>query len=318
MNLEYINMIELVKYKTQNKQEWDSFLDISKISTFLFKRDFMEYHSDRFVDCSFLIYIKSKLKAILPGNIFNNSYFSHQGLTYGGLICSPTTTTKEVLEIFTRLNDTLKSEGIKEVVYKPTPHIYHKYPSEEDIYALYRLGAVKIACNISSTIFQKQKQPFTQSRKGGVNKAINNNVRVLETTDYSDFWRVLEDNLARTYSKKPVHSLEEIQKLSDSFPNNIRLFCAYLNDLILGGTVLFIAESIVHVQYISANQRGKAVGALDLIFDKLINELFRSYSIFDFGQSTEQEGNYLNEGLIFQKEGFGGRGIVYETYKYSL
>jgi len=29
-------------------------------------------------------------------------------------------------------------------------------------------------------------------------------------------------------------------------------------------------------------------------------------------------GMHLNEQLIFQKEGFGGRGVVYETYKYNL
>ena len=39
---------------------------------------------------------------------------------------------------------------------------------------------------------------------------------------------------------------------------------------------------------------------------------------FDFGVSTEQRGSYLNEGLIFQKEGFGGRAICYDTYAIDL
>jgi hypothetical protein len=29
-------------------------------------------------------------------------------------------------------------------------------------------------------------------------------------------------------------------------------------------------------------------------------------------------GRYLNNALIFQKEGFGGRGIVYEIYEYNI
>jgi hypothetical protein len=60
------------------------------------------------------------------------------------------------------------------------------------------------------------------------------------------------------------------------------------------------------------------MGALDLLFHELINNYYVDYPIFDFGQSTEQNGNYLNGGLIFQKEGFGGRGAVYETYRYTL
>jgi len=72
------------------------------------------------------------------------------------------------------------------------------------------------------------------------------------------------------------------------------------------------------VQYIGANEQGKRLGALDLVFDELINRTFSSESFFDFGISTENMGNYLNENLIFQKEGFGGRGIVYEIYKYNL
>lgn len=31
--------------------------------------------------------------------------------------------------------------------------------------------------------------------------------------------------------------------------------------------------------------------------------------------SAEDGGRYLNEGLIAQKEGFGGRTVVYETYE---
>jgi hypothetical protein len=46
-----------------------------------------------------------------------------------------------------------------------------------------------------------------------------------------------------------------------------------------------------------------------------MNEKYCNISIFDFGISTENSGFFLNEGLLFQKESFGGRAIVYETYK---
>lgn len=77
-------------------------------------------------------------------------------------------------------------------------------------------------------------------------------------------------------------------------------------------------DPVVHTQYISANLEGKEIGALDLLFDYLINTEYSNYKIFDFGQSTENNGIYLNESLIFQKEGFGGRGVVYDIYEYEL
>ena len=77
-------------------------------------------------------------------------------------------------------------------------------------------------------------------------------------------------------------------------------------------------ENIIHVQYISASEQGKALGALDLLFDELINCTFSHIPLFDFGQSTENSGLLLNNNLIFQKEGFGGRGVVYDIYKYEI
>ena len=92
----------------------------------------------------------------------------------------------------------------------------------------------------------------------------------------------------------------------------------YNEDQPLGGTLLYLTKQVVHTQYISANIAGKESGALDLLFDYLINQKYTDYPYFDFGQSTEEMGNILNESLIFQKEGFGGRGITYDVYEYGL
>ena len=86
----------------------------------------------------------------------------------------------------------------------------------------------------------------------------------------------------------------------------------------VAGSVLYIYKQIVHVQYISANYEGKELGALDLLFDFLINTQYKEYDYFDFGQSTEQMGNFLNGNLLFQKEGFGGRGVIYPIYEIKI
>lgn len=311
-------MIEIKQYSNNDKFIWNNFLEYSKIDSFLFNRDFMDYHSNRFVDCSYIIFRKSKVEAIFPGNIKDSIFYSHQGLTYGGLIPSSKLTVIETLQIFDLINSNLKSKNIKEVIYKPTPSIYHIQPSEEDLYALFRLNAVKIGCNISSTIFQSNKIQFIESRKSGIRKALKEDIKIIESTNIEPFWRILEDNLHNTYGTRPVHSITEISLLKKNFPNQIKLYLATLNEKTIGGCILFIMKKVIHVQYISANEIGKKLGALDLLFDTLINNVYTNFPVFDFGQSTENMGSLLNEKLIFQKEGFGGRGIVYEIYKYKI
>lgn len=311
-------MFEIKRYSSDLKSSWDQFVLNSKNGTFLFQRDYMDYHSNRFCDNSFLIYRKGKLYALLPGNKVGNIFYSHQGLTYGGFILNSKAVTTEVLEIFDKVNEILKEEGCLKVVYKTIPFIYHIYPAQEDLYALFRLNAKIIGRNISSTIIQSNKIKFTESRKSGIRKALSNNITVNGSDDLTSFWSILDSNLKERYGVAPVHSLDEIKMLQSKFPQNIKLYLAFKGNQVLGGTLLYITKQVVHTQYISASLQGKELGVLDLLFDYIINVKYSDYLYFDFGQSTEQMGNILNTSLIFQKEGFGGRGICYDIYEYEL
>ncbi len=311
-------MIELIKYNPSHKNDWDCFINKSKNGTFLFLRDYMDYHSDRFCDYSFIFKKKNKIIGILPGNISDNTYYSHQGLTYGGLIMSEKISIKDVLEIFESLNIELEKEKIDTVIYKPIPFIYHQLPSQEDIYALHLLEAKKISCNISSTILLKNKITFTESRKSGIRKAISNQIKVSSSNEIDVFWEILEETLALQHKTRPVHTAEEMKHLIKKLPENIKLYVASINNEIIAGTIVFEIRNTIHIQYISANIKAKELGALDTIFDYLINDKYSNFDFFDFGHSCENNGFILNDNLIFQKEGFGARGVVYETYKYNL
>ena len=61
-------MYEVVRYKPEMKAQWDSFVRKSRNGTFLFLRDYMDYHRQRFTDFSLLIYDKQSLVALLPLN----------------------------------------------------------------------------------------------------------------------------------------------------------------------------------------------------------------------------------------------------------
>lgn len=312
-------MFEVIRYSAEHKSAWNQFVLNSKNSTFLFDRNYMDYHSDRFEDNSLMIYRKGKLYSLLPANKVGDVLHSHQGLTYGGLLMNDKVTVSESIEVFQVINVYLRECGFTKVVYKPIPFIYHQRPAQEDLYALFRTTRAKVTGrNISSTIIQSDKIKFIESRKSGIRKALANEIIIRQSSDLSDFWEILDTNLKSKYGVAPVHSLSEMQLLQSRFPQNIKLYLAYKGGIALGGTLLYITKQVVHTQYISANMEGKDLGVLDLLFDYLINHEYTNYPYFDFGQSTEQMGNLLNESLIFQKEGFGGRGLCYDIYEYEL
>lgn len=310
--------MEIRRYRREDKELWNSFVSKARNATFLFDRNYMDYHADRFDDNSFMFYHKGKLKAVLPANVAGDTLYSHQGLTYGGLLLDKKATVEDVLECFDSLNSWLRENGISKVVYKTLPWIYQQYPSEEDLYALtWKCKAQLISRDISSSIVIDNKLKFAESRKSGIRKALSLNIEVGESNDVDGFWHVLEDNLGNRYNAKPVHTSSEMKLLMSRFPNNIKLYVAKMNGEIVGGTLIYVTPQVVHTQYISASVEGKKHGALDLLFDYIINKVYANCRYFDFGKSTEQGGAYLNEPLIFQKEGFGGRGVCYDWYQWE-
>jgi hypothetical protein len=310
--------IDIQRYDASREGDWNDFVARARNGTFILDRSYMDYHADRFPDCSWIFSSKSKIVAVLPGTLHEGIFSSHNGLTYGGLVLSNNTGMSTVCECFELLNRELNILNASKCVYKCIPYFYHKYPTQEDLYALFRLGATLVGRSISSTIYMENRIPFIESRKAGLRKAARQGIQVRESDDLGAFWAILKGNLAKNYKVKPVHSVEEISLLKNRFPERIRLFGAFDDARMVGGTVIFDMRPVVHVQYISASEEGKNCGALDALFAQLVNDTYKESTFFDFGTSTENMGLILNENLLFQKEGFGGRGAVYDVYEYSL
>ena len=312
-------MFEIKRYQTADADEWNGFVERSKNGTFLFNRSYMDYHADRFSDHSLMVYRRGKLYALLPANRMEQTLYSHQGLTYGGLIMTEKTTAADVVTIFRLMNKQLRAEGFRNVVYKPVPWIYHQQPAEEDLYAIVEVCGAKLSARgLSSTISRNHLNKWYRIRECGARHAKQAGVKIEESDDLQQFWQILSDNLQERYGIVPVHTIEEIKLLRQRFPKQIRLMVAKEKDVVIGGCVLYITNRVVHSQYIAANARGKEVHALDLLFQTAIAEALKTHTYFDFGISTEEHGTYLNEQLIYQKEGFGGRGVCYDWYEWTL
>lgn len=311
-------MLEIRPYTADQTEVWNRFVAQSKNGTFLLDRNYMDYHADRFRDHSLTVWRRGKLYALLPGNVAGDTFYSHQGLTYGGLIMNDRTTAADVVEVFGLLNATLKAEGVRKVIYKPVPWIYHRQPSEEDLYAVIEVCGAQLSRGLSSVVSREHLNKWYRIRESGAKHARQQGFTIAETEDYAPFWHILTKNLRERYGLDPVHTVAEIELLHRRFPEQIRLFVVNDGEQTIAGTVLYVTERVVHSQYIAASEHGKQVHALDYLFEYVMQRALERHAFFDFGISTEKHGTYLNRQLIYQKEGFGGRGVCYDWYEWTL
>ncbi|RDI05823.1 GNAT family N-acetyltransferase [Flavobacterium sp. AG291] len=309
-------MYSIRRYALNDFDNWNDFVSKSKNGTFLFHRDFMEYHSDRFEDFSLLVFDENELIAVLPANKKKNTVYSHGGLTYGGLVFSEKLKLPEVIMSFKAILEFLNQNGFEKLIIKQTPSIYHKYPSEELSYALFLAKACLIRRDSLAVIDMQQRLPFSKLRKRTVNKGKKNGYSIVEEADFESFWdKVLIPNLKKKHDADPVHTAKEIKLLQQKFPHNIKQFNVYHNDDVVAGTTVFVTDTVAHMQYISGINEYNDSGALDFLYDHLINDVFAEKHFFDFGISNEEQGRKLNSGLMFWKEGFGARTIVQDFYE---
>ncbi len=313
-------MITITRYDASMAARWDEMARLSRNGTFLHQRGYMDYHSDRFTDCSLVAMNDGKWCALLPACVDGDTLFSHRGLTYGGwLVPLKHFDATVMLQVMDAAIEWMRAQGIKHLVYKAVPHIYHRYPCEEDLYALFRHGASLVETNISTTIDLTCPLPLDRGNKSGANAARKAGITVGPSEDWEGYWHLLSSLLDERYDTRPVHTLDEMRLLQGRFPENISLHTATLDGELLAGVVMYLSQPVAHCQYIGASPAGKESKALTLLFEHLIAKYQQEgYRYFDFGISNENHGLYLNEGLVRQKSRLGGRGIVYNTFQIDL
>lgn len=309
--------MRIERYESGKKHAWDAFVAAAKNGHFMHQRDYMDYHADRFIDHSLMVYEEQELVALLPANAKDSTLYSHQGLSFGGFITSADMRMGKLLAAIDAVKTYAASQGLSKLVYKAIPYFYHQSPAQEDLYALSRAGASLVRTDVSTTIDYAAPIAFSTLRKRGAKKAEKAGVTVSRTQDIAAFHAILRRILEEKYDVSVTHSQPEMELLFSRFPAQIQLHAAYLDEEMLAGVLIFETATVAHAQYIGASEKGRDLGALDLLFTALIDH-YKTKRYFDFGISTEQAGTVLNEKLIAQKEGFGGRASVHQFYELAL
>ncbi len=279
----------------------------------------MDYHNDRFSDYSLMFYVGNHLHSVLPAHAVGDFFCSHRGLTYGGLLMDEDVTTADVLILFEELNEYLRCQGFRKVLYRAIPWVYHRLPSEEDLYAMFWKCGARLQQRMSGTVvFMDEHLRWRKDHRRRFKQAQTACLRVERDASLSEFWPVLNDNLQRKFQAQSVHSLEEITLLKSRFPEQIIQYNAYLGQQIVGGITFYVMGHVLHGQYSGTTDDGKRLGAMEAIYNQVMYHDYTHMRYLDFGTSNEGGGLVLNEGLIGHKEGYGGRTVCYDTYEWTL
>ena len=316
--------MQVVSYSESQAARWDEIVERCPMATFLHTRRYLSYHGDRFTDVSrFLVDEKQNVLGVFPAAIDPadaRRVVSHPGVTFGGLVHDGELGGERSIEALELLRGHYAELGFASLRYKAVPYIYHRAASSDDLYALFRLGAVRYRCDLSCAIDLKNGPRLSERRKRSLKRAKKEGVEIKEGSDYVEpLWAVLQENLTRKHGVNPVHTPAEIRHLQSLFPDNISFVVGRLNEEVLAGVTLFSTPRVMHAQYIASSALGNEVSALDAVFEYCI-ERARTHGVryFDFGISNEDEGRRLNTGLYQFKSGFGAGGVVHEFYDLAL
>lgn len=312
-----MSKIKIIRYQETHKAQWSQFVKNARNGLFMFERDFMDYHSDRFEDFSLMVFDDNSLLALLPLNRIDNDVVCHGGLTYGGVLVSDKMTSNKMIKLFVKVSEFLLELGVELLLYKAIPHIYHNIPSQEDLYALHLFGGKLVRRDLSSVIDFSSNVKMSKGRKYQINQAQKAGIEVSEQGDFSGYWQLLSDVMSK-HGATPTHSLSEITLLAERFAKNIRLYEATKDGVLQAGVVVFDNLNVIHTQYMATSDAGRESGALDLIITTILDKHKQSHRYFSFGISTENAGRYLNTGLVRQKESFGARAITHDFYQLNL
>lgn len=294
-------------YTSQYFGIWNQFVQNSENATFLFERDFMEYHSDRFVDASFMVFQDDELIAICPANKNSTALYSHQGLTYGGIIFKDTFNLNDIHSVLITVFSYLKTCGYSDFVIKRMPNFYGNEQLLKLKHQLIKNNANTFRTDMVLAIDYSKTLAIHKTKLKHYQKNLSTGFEVKETDDFSKFWNaILTPRLLEKHNAKPIHSLEEITYLKSKFPGNIKQYNLYLDEELLAGITLFDTGTVVKSQYGATSINGEKARAIEFLFLHLIYKYQeKGRSFFSMGTVTEQNELGYNSGLLKQKEELG-------------
>ncbi|MEM5565401.1 FemAB family protein [Psychroserpens sp. AS72] len=281
----------------------------------------MEYHQDRFDDYSLMIFKEEQLLAVFPANISEAIVFSHQGLTYGGLVFKNELNTKILVEVYETLVAFLKAENIKSIVVKPLLDFYNFQRTKSVGFWQTQDNSAVIKRNIVLAIDFNSEYKIHKTKLKRYKKLEKNGFTIKEgKLEFEKFWNtILVKRLKEKHNSKPIHDLSEIQYLHDRFESEICQYNIYNDENLLAGITIFKKGLVVKSQYGMASVEGEQSNALDMLFVYLIHK-FRDEGMHYFSMGTVNDDSKLgfSKGMLKQKQELGCSTYFQDIIKVEL
>lgn len=306
--------IKVSRFNLDLISDWNEVLLSSKNGHFLYSREYISYHGEKFEDISPIVYLNDKPVAFMPAAIdrTNGHIQSHPGLTFGGVVLLKELRGDIAIQIIDSCFKSLADWGGVSLTIKILPSIYCSYPAEELQYFLWSRGFSLIKRHLSSVLSMKNPLPLNSSKKQAIAKANKLGFKV-ETGSLEGFYNLLSSVLEERHCSKPVHTLDELKILTSRFSSHILLRTIVHEGEMIAGAIIYVYPNALHTQYLASSEKGRKTGALDKIIESIIclaAETDMDY--VSFGTSTASSNTEVNYGLLWQKESFGARSIVYD------
>ncbi|GAB4300873.1 MAG: hypothetical protein Kow0098_28640 [Ignavibacteriaceae bacterium] len=311
-----------------SESQWDRFVDQSDNGTIFHKRAFLAYHKEgKFNDASICVLKNDKLLAVLTAALIERDgkkiLWSHPGASYGGFVYNSDLNFRDahdLVELLRAYAGRLKADRIQLTL---PPIIYQTKYSNYIDFALVRNGFQYLKREVSSIVqldFEEDKllNTFRPEARTATKKAIRKNVIVRECDNYEEYYEILKKNLKLRHGVNPAHTLPELKKLKNIFPDKIRLWGAFLENKIIAGVCNFsVNQNVVLAFYISHDEQWQEYRPVNLLFYEIMKKYKQEgFRFLDFGIFTvNMEPNW---GLGRFKENFGARGIFRDTFYKDL
>jgi lipid II:glycine glycyltransferase (peptidoglycan interpeptide bridge formation enzyme) len=321
-------MFEVLRYNSNHKNEWDSFVPKKNNGTIFHLKSFLNYHpKSRFKDHSLLFYKKNKLFSVFPAaqkTINEKSHIiSHPGATLGSFVVPEDLSISDALILVQTLKKYCNQNNIDIIQITTPPNLYQYRLSNYMEYSYLRNGFSYQKREVTSILhlennIDKNLEKFRPSHKRAIKKGERKGLICIESYDFENFYSMLEKNLKTRHGVVPTHTLNELKKLHNIFPEKIKLFCSFYKEIMIAGVLNFIVnEQVVLAFYITHDESYSEIRPLNLLFYKMFEWAIHSeFKIYDFGIFTVN--GDPNMGLGRFKENFGSSGIFRDTFEINL
>lgn len=318
---------QLYTNSASKNAEWDSFIEQAPQGTLFHTRRFLEYHpAERFTDHSLLFYTNSRLDAVLPAAEINSpegkTLHSHPGSSYGGLCTVSRPSLDQCIEMINILSIHCKDAGFSRFVFRMPERIFFKEPTDQLEFAMLKNGFECAYTELSTAYLLAQPSVLSpearlaalpQKTRNVISKGIRSGLsfRGLRENEIDQFYLILETSL-QNHQAKPTHQLQEIHRLYRLCSGEILPFGVFLGEQMVAGFLVFkVSWQSLHIFYSAQDYNYSQYNPTCYgVYHLMCWAEANGYTRLNYGISTENKGNVINQGLFKFKESFGGVGTL--------